>query len=416
MSRSGNRGWFVLGAAWVTVVACGLFAATVPRHFLSGHESSSTPPAPPPPPPLPLPASPVPPSSPVDFPPPDIIVSSLVGPEPEPASEPAPKPVDPAEIDRLVADLRDDDIPRNALLAREVLAAIGRPAIAPLERALDSDDAQQRHYAALTLCEIDAYRPTDDRFARVLIDAMRDDDVRWNADEAVLRLRWTSDAVRKMVAPALESALDSDDWQQRQIAAYVLCDVKDHIPSDRMLAVLVEALRDDALPSGPPARKGGGWTYNYVNNATVAFHVLHAHHGRAEPHLLDVLDSADLQQRFLASVLLIANGSKAAEVTAVPLLIEHLRDNRHNADAVMAARALGRYGPGVLPYLERATGKTDTQQRALIRMIQVTLTQPDVVTPMLTRELGMRNVTTLIHNPAGQGPVQRRFRFDYSRP
>ena len=67
------------------------------------------------------------------------------------SDEPSPDQADPEQIDAWIRDLRDDDIRFNANEALAHLIAAGEAAAPALERALWSDDAQQRQFAARAL-------------------------------------------------------------------------------------------------------------------------------------------------------------------------------------------------------------------------------------------------------------------------
>ena len=80
----------------------------------------------------------------------------------------------------------------------------------------------------------------------LVIDELHNDDISGNAEEAVTALEGPLWAYSNR---ALYEALGSTDWQQRQIVANLLVRRGD-APSPDLLRVLVEALRDDTLPSG----------------------------------------------------------------------------------------------------------------------------------------------------------------------
>lgn len=104
---------------------------------------------------------------------------------------------------------------------------------------------------------------THDRELQIerLVEALRHDAVRFNASDAVSELIQIGAEAR----PALQRALGSADWQQRQMAAYVLCVMRPDRPSRTLLRVCVEALADDALPHGRLPPPDGRRTHNFVN-------------------------------------------------------------------------------------------------------------------------------------------------------
>ncbi len=186
-----------------------------------------------------------------------------------------------------------------------------------------------------------------------LVRALRDDDVRGNATRALSLLR----RLGNEAVPALERGLTSDDWQQRQLCAAVLRHMRGYEPSDRLLAVTVEGLRDDELPFDHRRRYTRG-----ANNAWSGFFYLLRHGRGATPHLSAGLDSDDSQQRWLCARAAAAAGLVTLVDRAAPELVAHLRDNTIRGDAGEAQHALRQYGEAARPYLESALGSPDEQQ------------------------------------------------------
>ena len=83
-----------------------------------------------------------------------------------------------------------------------------------------------------------------------LIADLKDDEVRHNAGNAMVELM----AMRPLPVQALEKALESDDFQQRQAAADILRSWSDAPPSRRLLEVTVEGLADDGFPNSRDGR------------------------------------------------------------------------------------------------------------------------------------------------------------------
>lgn len=191
-----------------------------------------------------------------------------------------------------------------------------------------------------------------------LIADLAADDHRWNADRAMRLLRDADPAA----VPALEAALESADWQQRQFAAHVLRRVPGYEPSDAMLRVCAEGLRDDALLQGPR-------TYTWVNNAQEGAVYLQRVGPRAARFVTPGLSSADVQERLLCAAVAGFAGCHDLADRAVPILLDHLRDNTMTGDAQIAAPALFRFGPDIIPWLEPFEHSEDRQQRALVRLI-----------------------------------------------
>jgi hypothetical protein len=126
---------------------------------------------------------------------------------------------------------------RDASLAPPLEFASSDPnAPEPLPNPTEESNAYLRAPSPLSNREIDES-----------VEALRDDDERWNAIHALGRLAGTSDV---RITAALERALDSGDFQQRQLAAYALYSDPNVGRTERLAAVAVEALADDALPRG----------------------------------------------------------------------------------------------------------------------------------------------------------------------
>lgn len=186
------------------------------------------------------------------------------------------------------------------------------------------------------------------RDATVLIPAfirdLRDDDVNGNALRAIDWLERLGD----QAVPALKRALNSDDWQQRQLAADVLRRNRDYLPCNDLLRVTVEGLRDDDLPYGPPRPSAPHGTRTYIRNAFVGVFYLAQHPHDSEPFLATALHSDDDQQRLLAAAAAGMGGCHALMDDAAPILIRHLgKGGRYG----WAIRGIQGFGPAILPRL-----------------------------------------------------------------
>lgn len=231
-----------------------------------------------------------------------------------------------------------------------------------------------------------------------VIAAFADDDERWNATRMLWRIRTASrradDVWVASLYPALELALDSNDWQRRQFAAAALRSFPHYSPSRRMLEVLVEGLRDDDLP-----RSNDSWTP--IQNAAAGTTYLLRHAGLASDSLVDGLESNDAQQQFLCAYVLGMTGNPRGLPGAAEILVDHLRDNDIGGDAVWATAALYRFGARVMPILD-ATRPVDHQQRRAIALIMADLIDP----PRTVREMESRGTifrpTTAYHDAAMQ--------------
>lgn len=166
----------------------------------------------------------------------------------DPAAEDRPPPTL-QQVDAWVLALCDDGIPRNALEALWQLDFAGRTAVAPLEAALGSWDAQQRHLAAVALRRIGA-DPTP-RLVEVSVEALRGE---WNrpwigtllAAPAAGAVRWLAQHPAAAQA-ALRRALGSDDPQQRFLAAFLLATGGSGVDQGYVVRELVEHLADNEI-------------------------------------------------------------------------------------------------------------------------------------------------------------------------
>ena len=169
--------------------------------------------------------------------------------------------VDDPRIGGLVDALRDDDIPRNCLVAYRTLLSLPPGRIGQLEGALRSYDEQQRMFAGVILrhrCEA--------RVAAVSPDLL---DVSVEALSSFVRTNVTGTAAEPLrgtslrfllhhaeaAAPMLRRALWSGDVQQRFLAAFALAPVANADDVPAIARELVGRLEDnevlgDALMAG----------------------------------------------------------------------------------------------------------------------------------------------------------------------
>jgi len=234
-----------------------------------------------------------------------------------------------------------------------------------------------------------------------LIDDLRDDDIKWNAQDAIDELS----KIGMPAVPALEAALDSPDWQLRQMAAFILRDdwryrssFKEYQPSTRLLEVCVEGLRHDDLPW--EGRSWRPYTITWVSNAKMGVPYLIKHAKAAELFLVKALKSEDVQQRFLVAVVLGMAGRTASLEQTVRILLPHLQNNNISDDARMATPALYHLGKAVLPYLMEALPSADDQQEQLIRLIWLDLIEPAVTKEEKVKRSHFNTITQNCIDPA----------------
>ncbi len=197
-----------------------------------------------------------------------------------------------------------------------------------------------------------------------LIEDLSSDDVRWNADRACGLFTTVWPASR---AP-LEGALASGDRQVRLLAAELLREQCLGDPSDALLAACVEDLGED----DPDVT----W-YLGLGNARRAGAYLCRFPRHVEPFLAAGMASTDPQRRLLSAAAAGQCGLHRLLPQAAPILIMHLRDDDVAGNARIAAPALYRFGPGVLPFLEAYLATDDVQMRGIALAITERLLHPD---------------------------------------
>ena len=198
-----------------------------------------------------------------------------------------------------------------------------------------------------------------------LIDDLRSDYVYANATLATYDLYERGDEV----IPLLEKALESDDYQQRQLAAEILRGQSSYQPTDRFYHVTVEGLRSDGLPFHQVSADEGRYTYTPCENATHGMEFLLNHIERSEPFLVSCLDAENLQQRFLCAYILAWKRRHVRRETVVSILVEHLASNDIFGDACMSASALYRLGPAIADDLRKELSGGDEQKKRTIQLV-----------------------------------------------
>jgi len=208
-------------------------------------------------------------------------------------------------IDQLIADLRADHHRFNAHQAMDQLLGVGRPAIPALQKALRSEDHQQRHMAADVLISL-GHGWRDDpvqvqptlAMLDVLIEGLRHDNLPRGYDRDEMRYSYTFNArygteyLTRHIAlaePLLVKALHSDDGQQQFLAACLLgwAGRSQHV--DTLAPILLAHLRDNTLAS----------------DGLLAAPALYRLGSTVIPHLEKARLSADAQQdKFIDLILL----------------------------------------------------------------------------------------------------------------
>ncbi|MEM7164696.1 MAG: HEAT repeat domain-containing protein [Planctomycetota bacterium] len=215
-----------------------------------------------------------------------------------------------------------------------------------------------------------------------LIGHLADDDLRFNALRAVVSLSGDSSAL-----PLLEDALQSDDYQQRQLAATILRR-SGLSPSDLLLEVTVEGLHNDEMH-----------VHNTVANARDGLAYLRKHVKAAREHLVAALTSADEQQAFLSAYLLGWGRQTIGLPRACDILIEHLADNNIPDDACLSCQALYRLGKAAVPFLQEQQHSSDRQQRDLVQLLLLNINEPTTDPEELQARYRLNRITTLDWDP-----------------
>ncbi len=162
---------------------------------------------------------------------------------------------------------------------------------------------------------------------------------------------------------ALESLLAGPDPEARAYAADLLRDYCKLDPPALLLEASLEDLGRDRAFSDAQSRRAA------------AFFCVRP--DRAGPYLSRGMKSDDPQRRLLCAAIAGDCGLNALLPDAAPILLEHIRTDRITANERIAAPALYRFGPSVLPWLERACADEDELRRAIALSIRERLQHPE---------------------------------------
>jgi hypothetical protein len=251
--------------------------------------------------------------------------------------------------------------------------------------------------------------------ATQLVQRLRDDEEPWNAIRAMRELKRLPDPP----IPELQAALESDDRQQRQIAAHLLwrflhpptwLSLDEDTPewrltphgevTRRLLEVTIDGLNPDRLPFDNRVNR-----YTNVFNAADGFRHLVLHAREARELLEDALQSDAYRQRFLCALALGFGGVAESAPLAAPILLPHLRDNDIAEDAKWCTAALYRFGPPVLPLLREARSAADAQQAKLLDLLILDLEQPPESREDLEARRELNQISRAVFDPATEGPL-----------
>lgn len=199
---------------------------------------------------------------------------------------------------------------------------------------------------------------------RIAISELCDDIVSWNAG-------WAADLLIDLVPISidpLERALDSREYQRRQIAAMILMRLIDgdrwrsinlpelpprYAPPHRLFEVAVEGLASDRI----------SWDSGlFDSNHATAFRFLIRHASQAARELEAAIESSDPQQRLLASAVVAISRLPTLAERGAKNLLESLADDSQEDNALFAFQALRRMGDAAIPILEASIAAEPDQQ------------------------------------------------------
>ncbi|MCB9877066.1 MAG: hypothetical protein H6835_05635 [Planctomycetes bacterium] len=280
--------------------------------------------------------------------------------------------------------------PPGAVRPEQTLDGLLRPEVAALRD--EPDDEPERRAPELPRCE-------DPRIGGWVVD-LRDDDVRWNATEAVRQLC----ALPPGEIVELEQALGSSDLQQRYTAAGVLrirCGRDLARPSAGLLQVSVDALS---------SRVDVDTRFLTGDSTDGSLYFLAEHTRAARQPLARALATGDAQQRFLCAYLLARERLPEADAWAVRQLVEHLGDNRIRGDALMATHGLYRLGEPAMAQMLEMRRYADEQGRGLLDLVLLDLRDPPRDVKALRSRRALHDISCIYHDPAieyrlGRSPV-----------
>ena len=201
----------------------------------------------------------------------------------------------------------------------------------------------------------------------VLVRDLGDDDIPLNADTAAQLLTQYGLQGHNGVYTALYAALDSVDAQKRQWAAQILRRLPKTTPTDRLMEVTYEGLRDDENPWGPLGRLGRSNTF--LRNAWSGHSFFKDHPHQAIPWLERGLQSDEWQQQQLCAMVILEVRIEELLQPAVDALIARLADNDVYEDASRSRETLMAFGPDIIPMIEEYVHADDKQLRRHAQLI-----------------------------------------------
>lgn len=215
---------------------------------------------------------------------------------------------------------------------------------------------------------------------RKLVEDLKDDDIRWNYENAMSELFNTD--LAPLAIPFLEPALLYGDRQQQEGAYYLLRSYlwrsEEYVePSPMFLRITLEGLRDDGDQDSASQK-----TMSTRADAANGFRLLAEHPeliDRLQPQLEQALYDADAQYRFLSATLLASQGKSAHAARLVDILAPQLMDNETWCDSRFSVYGLTGLGPSIEPYLNAFEQRADEQARKLIQTIRSNWVHPEEI-------------------------------------
>jgi hypothetical protein len=264
-------------------------------------------------------------------------------------------------LDELIAELGDDGVLWNAQTAIKAIMSYPNSPIDRLYEALDDPDGQIRQIACDLLWNIRGFEGITSKHNDMVYTTYR---------------RWIPNA-NDPNCPA---------WRF----------TKKPEVTPRLVAVTTEGFKDDGTPYDRSLEPRRALMY------TDAIHGLYrlapiAQDWQAE--LEAAAQSKDSQQRFFAALTLAIGGVEDSIEIALAELLPHLRDNDTEGDAVICIWAIAQFGKPVIPHLAKVFPSADQQQRELITLIILDLTNPPQTKQELIARKEMHSITNIVYDP-----------------
>lgn len=201
------------------------------------------------------------------------------------------------------------------------------------------------------------------------IEALRNDQVSGNA-MAALGLLFASGS--RSLRP-LERALQSEDEQQRSLAACVYVCIEGHLPTPelaRILAGLLTPGPGESFQEITPRPWIASVGRANLDEQRCAFHALCTQaqlFQYVEAQLEQRLQGPACAARFDAAYVIVQHAQARSRAQALAVLVDHLADNHLKDDAAQAMRQLARAPDEALPWVRAALPGRDEQQSRLLR-------------------------------------------------